>query len=212
MKRIIDAYQKIAAPKGLTERIEAQIQAGLQAEKSRGMTHWFGRSRKTAWAITAAVACLCTVVVGIRGGLLRREQRESLPGIRLAMEEGEVLGSRHMPVHLVSDQTEHVSAIWWLTESTRAAVFQVTSEQPITFRAEIDCLSAYDEEKKRWTDCKNELMIESDGLLCLLFPNMGEDEVFYIQMSSAGSESWIEIVYDETTAEYKAAYRTKLSE
>ncbi len=212
MKRIIDAYQKIAAPKGLAERIEAQIQARLQAETSRGMTHWFGGSGKTAWVIAAAAACLCTVVVGMRGGLLRREQPESVPGIQLAMEAGEVLGSRQVSVDMVSEETEHISAMSWKTETTQATVFFVTVEQPVTFQAEIDCLSMYDEEEKRWTDCDDELVIESEGVLCVLLPVMGDDEVFYIQMSSAVNESWIEIVYDEAAGEYKAACKTKIGE
>lgn len=211
MNRMIEEYQKIVAPEGLRERIEGQIMQDGQIDVSKRTVRWFGGGWQRASAIALMTACLFAAIVGV-GKWYRGHEGDSLPGIRLAMEEGEVLGTRHLPVHLVSEQTEHVSAISWLTESTKAAVFQVTSEQPVTFRAEIDCLSVYDEEKKRWTDCKNELMIESDGILCLLFPTMGEDEVFYIQMSSAGKESRIEIVYDETAAEYKAAYRTKLSE
>lgn len=211
MNRMIEAYQKIVAPEGLRERIEGQIMQDGQIDVPKRTVRWFGGGWQRASAIALMTACLFAAIVGV-GKWYRGHEGDSLPGIRLAMEEGEVLGTRHLPVHLVSEQTEHVSAISWLTESTKAAVFQVTSEQPVTFRAEIDCLSVYDEEKKRWTDCKNELMIESDGILCLLFPTMGEDEVFYIQMSSAGKESRIEIVYDETAAEYKAAYRTKLSE
>lgn len=211
MNRMIEEYQKIVAPEGLRERIEGQIMQDGQIDVPKRTVQWFGGGWQRASAIALMTACLFAAIVGV-GKWYRGHEGDSLPGIRLAMEEGEVLGTRHLPVHLVSEQTEHVSAISWLTESTKAAVFQVTSEQPVTFRAEIDCLSVYDEEKKRWTDCKNELMIESDGILCLLFPTMGEDEVFYIQMSSAGKESRIEIVYDETAAEYKAAYRTKLSE
>lgn len=211
MNRLIEAYQKIVAPEGLKERIEGQIMQDGQIDVPKRKAQWLGSSWQRASAIALMTACLFAAVVGV-GKWYYGHEGESLPGIRLAMEEGEILGSSHTSVHLVSEQTEHVSAISWLTESTKAAVFQVTSEQPVTFRAEIDCLSVYDEEKKRWTDCKNELMIESDGILCLLFPTMGEDEVFYIQMSSAGKESRIEIVYDETAAEYKAAYRTKLSE
>lgn len=211
MNRMIEAYQKIVAPEGLKERIEGQIMQDGQIDVPKRKAQWLGSGWQRASAIALMTACLFAAVVGV-GKWYRGHEGENLPGICLAMEEGEILGARHMPVHLVSEQTEHVSAISWLTESTKAAVFRVTSEQPVTFRAEIDCLSVYDEEKKRWTDCKNELMIESDGILCLLFPTMGEDEVFYIQMSSAGKESRIEIVYDETAAEYKAAYRTKLSE
>jgi len=211
MNRMIEAYQKIVAPEGLKERIEGQIMQDGQIDVPKRKAQWLGSGWQRASAIALMTACLFAAVVGV-GKWYRGHEGENLPGICLAMEEGEILGARHLPVHLVSEQTEHVSAISWLTESTKAAVFQVTSEQPVTFRAEIDCLSVYDEEKKRWTDCKNELMIESDGILCLLFPTMGEDEVFYIQMSSAGKESRIEIVYDETAAEYKAAYRTKLSE
>ena len=208
MNRMIEAYQKIVAPEGLRERIESRM---MQSDKSGGTNKpagWFGRWRGLP-AIAFAAACLLVAALGVGKGY---RGQESLPGIRLAMEEGEILGSGYTRVHLVSEQTEHVSAISWLTESTRAAVFQVTTEEPITFRAEIDCLSVYDEEKKRWTDCKNELEVTSGSMLCLLFPNMGEDDVFYIQMSSAGSVSWIEIVYDETAGEYKAACRTKLSE
>ncbi|MBQ6876294.1 MAG: hypothetical protein IJN46_08710 [Lachnospiraceae bacterium] len=211
MNRMIEAYQKIVAPEGLKERIEGQIMQDGQIDVPKRKAQWLGSGWQRASAIALMTACLFAAVVGV-GKWYRGHEGENLPGICLAMEEGEILGARHLPVHLVSEQTEHVSAISWLTESTKAAVFQVTSEQPVTFRAEIDCLSVYDEEKKRWTDCKNELMIESDGILCLLFPTMGEDDVFYIQMSSAGKESRIEIVYDETAAEYKAAYRTKLSE
>lgn len=211
MNRMIEAYQKIVAPEGLKERIEGQIMQDGQIDVPKRTAQWLGSGWQRASAIALMTACLFAAVVGV-GKWYRGHEGENLPGICLAMEEGEILGARHLPVHLVSEQTEHVSAISWLTESTKAAVFQVTSEQPVTFRAEIDCLSVYDEEKKRWTDCKNELMIESVGILCLLFPTMGEDDVFYIQMSSAGKESRIEIVYDETAAEYKAAYRTKLSE
>ncbi len=211
MDKMIEAYRKIVAPEGLKERIEGQIISRGQDRVPKRTAQWFCGRWRRASAIAFATGCLFVAAIGV-GKWYRGHEGESLPGIRLAMEEGEVLGSRHTPVHLVSDQTEHVSAITWLTERTRAAVFQVTSEQPVTFRAEIDCLSVYDEEKKRWTDCKNELMIESDGILCLLFPIMGEDDVFYIQMSSAGSESWIEIVYDETAGEYKAACRTKIGE
>ncbi len=210
MNRMIEAYRKIMAPEGLAERIEEQIMNSDQSGVPKKVARWFGSWQRVS-AIALVTVCLLAAIIGV-GKWYHGYEGDSLPGIRLAMEEGEVLGSRHMPVHLVSDQTEHVSAITWLTERTRAAVFQVTSEKPVKFSAEIDCLSVYDEEKKRWTDCKNELMIESEGILCLLFPIMGEDDVFYIQMSSAGSESWIEIVYDETAGEYKAACRTKIGE
>ena len=194
MNRIIEAYQNIVAPEGLKERIEEQMTKSDQIGAQKKTAQWFGGGWQRVSAIALVMVCLLAAIVGVDK---RYREDESLPGIRLAMEEGETLGSRHVPVHLVSDQI---------------AIFQVTSELPVTFSAEIDCLSVYDEEKKRWTDCKNELMIESDGVLCLLFPIMGEDEVFYIQMSSAGKESWIEIVYDETAGEYKAACRTKIGE
>lgn len=209
MNRMIEAYQNIVAPEGLKERIEEQMMQTGQNGVQKRTAQWFGSRWRRVSAVAFAAACVLVAAIGVGK---QYHGQESLPGIRLAMEEGEVLGSRRVPVHLVSEQTEHVSAISWLTEDTRAAVFQVTTEQPVTFCAEIDCLSVYDEEKKRWTDCKNELRIESGGVLCLLFPIMGEDDVFYIQMSSAGSESWIEIVYDETAGEYKAACRTKLGE
>lgn len=208
MNRIIDAYQNIVAPEGLKERIEARIMSTGHGGESERTVSRRGRWRRLP-VIAFTAGCLLVAAIGV--GQWNRG-RENLSGIRLAMEEGEILGSSHTSVHLVSEQTEHFSAISWLTEGTRAAVFQVTSEEPVMFHAEIDCLSVYDEEKKRWTDCKKELMIESGGVLCLLFPNMGEDDVFYIQMSSAGRESWIEIVYDEAAAEYKAACRTKIGE
>lgn len=212
MKRILDAYQKITAPEGLRERIEAQVQAGRQTEVSRGTMRWFDDWRKNVLVIAVTAVCLFVAVGVIGVPLLRREEPESVPGIQLAMEEGDILGARQVSVDMVSEETQTFSSMSWKTEATQAAIFHVRVDDPVTFTADRDCLSVYDEEKKRWTDCERELIIESESALCVLLPALGDDEVFKIQMSSARNSSWIEIVYDEAAGEYKAACKTKIGE
>lgn len=212
MKRIIDAYQKIAAPKGLRERIEAQVQSKTQTKGSRGTTPWFEGLRRNVFAVAVAAVCLVAVAGAVGSELLEKEEPESAPGIRLALEEGDILGNRSVAVDTVSDKTQTVNAMTWMTETAKVVLFQVKVEEPVTFTAENNCLSVYDEEKKQWTDCEREHVIKSESALCVLLPVLGDDEVFYVQMSSAKHSSWIEIVYDKTTGEYKAACKTKIGE
>ena len=212
MKRIIEAYQKIAAPKGLRERIEAQVQSETQTKGSWGTTPWFEGLRRNVLAVAVAAVCLVAVAGVVGSGLLEKEEPESAPGIRLALEEGDILGNRSVAVDMVSDKTQTMNAVTWMTENAKAVLFQVKVEEPVTFTAKSNCLSVYDEEKKQWTDCEREHVIKSESALCVLLPDLGDDEVFYVQMSSAKHSSWIEIVYDKTTGEYKAACKTKIGE
>ena len=207
MNRIIDAYQNIVAPEGLAKRIEAQIPSAGRREALRGRIFRFVGSGEKG-IVVATMICLAIAVWGVGHSLQKKDAGESVLGIRLVMESGDVLGLRQMPIQPLSDHTEHVTAVSWITEDTCATMFWVKAEQPVTFRTETNSLSMYEEENAGWTACENELVIESEGILCVVLPIMGEDEVFCIEMSSAGKNSRIEIVYDEIAGEYKAACKT----
>lgn len=213
MKRIVDAYQKITAPEGLKERIEANVQAELEAKSARGTRNWFAGWMPKVAVCAAAVVCVAVLAVGTGAGDLpggpwsSGNYTDGLPGIQLAMEDGDVLGSRLVTADVVSENSLDQKNMSWTEEDDQAMIFRVTADDPVTFSADSECLSLYDEEKKRWTDCKSELVINLAGEFCVLLPGMGDDEVFYIQMSSAGNTCWIAIVYEQDAEEYKAALR-----
>ncbi len=211
MKRIVEAYQKITAPEGFMERIETQVRAELETGSARGMRNRFAGWRPKVAVCAAAVACVAVLAVGI--GKLSGEPWSSgnytdgLPGIRLAMENGDVISGSPVTADVVSENSLAQKNMSWTEVNDRAMIFRVTGESPIMFSADSECLSLYDEEKDLWTNCKSELVINSAGEFCVLLPVIGDDEVFYIQMSSAGNTCWIAIVYEQDAKEYKAALR-----
>lgn len=213
MKRIIDAYQKIAAPEGLKERIEAAVQARTETGSVREMRRWFsGWMPKVALGAAAAV-CVAVLAVGISvgdrpgGPGSSGNYTDGLPGIRLAMEDGDVLGDYPVTADFVTACDLAQKNMSWTEADDRAMIFQVTAQSPVTFSADSECLSLYEQEKDQWTNCRSELVINSSGAFCVLLPVMGDDEVFYIQMSSAGDTCWLAIVYEQDGEEYKAALR-----
>lgn len=239
-KKMTDAYHKITAPDGLQERIEAGVQAMQEAAAGKKENR-IGRWVPQAAALAAAAICLAVLAGGAGIDGLVQDFRlanwgvESAPGVRIALDSGDLLGESRMAVEVISGDGEDLNTMLCkafsaeqdtavMTERPsdiadsgdedvqRALVFQISAEDPVTFSADSECLSTYDEEKRRWVDLKRELMIEREGELCVVLLPMGDNEVFYIQMSSAGYSSRIEIVYDEAAGQYEAACRTNNGE
>lgn len=96
--------------------------------------------------------------------------------------------------------------------TAEAVVFIVTVPEPVTFKADGEILSKYDADKMLWSEPSNELMLETEGELCVLLTPMGDKEVFYIEMSSASGQSLIEIVYDKKAGQYMAACQNTAGE
>ena len=95
---------------------------------------------------------------------------------------------------------------------TEAVMFIVTAAEPVTFKADGEILSKYDADKMLWSEPCSELVLETDGELCVLLTPMGDKEVFYIEMSSADKQSVIEIVHDKKAGHYMAACQTTVGE
>ena len=89
--------------------------------------------------------------------------------------------------------------------SVQAAVFRVMVTEPVTFSADGEILSIYDADRMLWSEPCSELVMETDGELCVLLTLMGDKEVFCIEMSSADGQSVIKIVHDKTAGHYMAA-------
>ena len=235
-KNAIDAYHKITAPDGLQERIEARVQAEQETAAGKKGS-WPGRWMPQAAALAAAAICLAVLAGGVDIGGLVQDFRlanwgnQSVPGVRIALDDGHLLGENRMAVEVISGDEEDLNTLLCKAFSSeqdtavmterpsdiagpddkdvqRAMIFQISAQDPVTFSADSECLSTYDDEKRRWVDLRRELMIEGEGELCVVLLPMGENEVFYIQMSSAGHSSRIEIVYDEAAGQYEAACRT----
>lgn len=237
-KKLTDAYHNITAPDGLRERIEARVEEELKTgaaknEKRRS----FGWVPQAAVA-AAAVLCLVILAGGVGIGSLVNHYRDqkgrdgSIPGVELMQEDGRMLGYSRKEVTVLTGEGEDVNDILEQTAETdragamtaeqpqtgeeictqddlhHAVIFRVETVNPVTFSADSQCLSTYDEEKKRWTDCEKELTIKTVGELCVLLPPMGDQEVFYIQVSSAEYSGLIEIVYNMAAGQYEAACRT----
>ena len=77
--------------------------------------------------------------------------------------------------------------------------------EPVTFSADGEILSIYDADRMLWSEPCSELVMETDGELCVLLTLMGDKEVFCIEMSSADGQSVIKIVHDKTAGHYMAA-------
>ena len=101
MNRIIDAYQNIVAPEGFEERIEARIMSTGHGGESERTVSRRGRWRRLP-VIAFTAGCLLVAAIGV--GQWNRG-RENLSGIRLAMEEGEILflAFRRQPKGTVAD-------------------------------------------------------------------------------------------------------------
>ncbi|MBQ8813735.1 MAG: anti-sigma factor [Lachnospiraceae bacterium] len=153
------------------------------------------------------------------------------PSVQLMSERGEVLGSSQTVLDVYSGETADLNVMLVSARGVapaeadpfgqetdgsgqkdsakrsgvRAAVFQVTVTEPVTFRTDSESLSVYDVNEMLWTELCSELILETDGELCVLLSPMGDGEVFYIEMSSAEGQSEIQIVYDETAGRYLAS-------
>ena len=102
----------------------------------------------------------------------------------------------------------NVSGDFGCTAAGNQALFHVTALEPVTFKTNSDILSVYDTDAMSWTNPCSELVLETDGELCVILPPMGDGEVFYIEMSSAAAQYGIEIVYDVTAGQYLAGCQT----
>lgn len=93
-------------------------------------------------------------------------------------------------------------------EEEPAVLFHVVTSQQVTFKTSGNYLSTYDATSLRWTDRCDELVLETEGELCVFLPFMGDKEVLYIEMSSDADSGRIEIAYDEANGCYMAVCRT----
>ena len=233
-KNSIDAYHKITAPEGLQERIEARIKAAKAAKKApRWRGSWVPAA--TAFAAAAICLAVWAGGAGMErqdGENRMAEMRlGDSPSVQLMSESGEVLGSSQTVLDVYSGETADLNVMLVSAHgvapaeadpfgqetdesgqedsakrpAVEAAVFHVTVTEPVTFRTDSQALSVYDVNEMLWSELCSELILETDGELCVLLSPMGDGEVFYIEMSSAEGQSEIQIVYDETAGRYLAS-------
>lgn len=153
------------------------------------------------------------------------------PTVQLMAESGEVLGNSQTVLDVYSGETADLNVMLVSAHgvapaeadasgqettgsgqkdsakrpAAEAAVFHVTVTEPVTFKTDSEALSVYDVNEMLWSELCSELILESDGELCVLLSPMGDGEVFYIEMSSAEGQSRLTIVYDETSGRYLAS-------
>ena len=229
-KNTIDAYHKINAPKGLRERIEANVLAEQKA-RSAGRDRWWKEIRVPAATVLAAAA-ICLIVWAGGAGIDRQDGEQ--PGVEMRIggsseimvmsENGEVLGSSETVLAVHSGETrdlnemlgqpygvapaEMLNGTETQTEADdreRAVILQVSITGPTTFRTDREALSVYLVNEMLWTEPCSELILKTDGELCVLRPTMGDGEVFDIEISSTETRNTITIVYDETAGRYLAS-------
>ena len=222
-KNTIDAYHKITAPKGLKERIEANVLAEQEARSVRRNRWWKEIRMPAATVFAAAVICLIVWAGGAgMSGLIGEkpgtEMRMGIsPRIVVMSENGSVLGSEETVLEVYSGDMTAPNVLLAGSngiapaeengeeDSAKAVVLQVGVTDVSTFRADSDALSVYLVNEMLWTEPCSELILKMDGELCVLLPAMGDGEVFNIEISSAETKSTITIVYDETAGRYLAS-------
>jgi len=202
-KNTIDAYHKITAPKGLRERIEANVLAEQEARRVR-RDRWWKEIRVPAVTVLAAAA-VCLIVLA--GGVDTDRPDGDKPGVEMRLgapseimvmsENGEVLGSEETVLEMYLGETAD--------PNVKAVVFQISVTEPTTFRTDSEALSVYLVNEMLWTEPCSELILKTDGELCVLLPTMGDGEVFDIEISSTETRNTITIVYDETAGRYLAS-------
>ena len=227
-KNTIDAYHKITAPKGLRERIEANVLAEQEARSVR-RNRWWKEIRVPAATVLAAAA-VCLILWAGGAGMDRQDAENRRAGMRagetpmimVMSEDGSVLGSEETELRVYSgengelngqsarsfglaaaqadpaDESRDVTGQTETVADVNAVILRVSVTEPTTFRTDSDSLSVYLVDEMLFTEPCSELILTMDGELCVFLPAMGDGEVFSIEISSTGTGSTITIVYDET--------------